>query len=186
MNMLRRLAIPTTLLMFASLVQAEPCQSGLTPGQRPGPYAFLVATGPNRGKSHCFVCETADRPAVIVFARNQSDSLAKLLLRVDQALQDHQKAELRAWATFLSDNQPAAEPKLTEWARKTGLRSLAVGIFEDQDGPPSYRLNREADVTVLLSVKQKVVANFAFRQGELNDDKIKDIVATLPKMVEGK
>jgi hypothetical protein len=178
--------LPILLLVLGSANSADPCQSGLNLGQRPGPYAFLVATGPNRGKSHCFVCEAENRPVVIVFARSMTDPLGKLLGRLDQALLDSQKAELRAWATFLSDDQPATGPKLTAWARDQRLRNLAVGVFEDQTGPPGYRLNRDADVTVLLSVKQKVVANFAFRAGELNDEKVKEIVEALPKIVEGK
>lgn len=162
----------------------EPCQSGLQPGQRPGPYAFLVATGPNRGQSRCFICETGDRPAVIVFARTLNEPLARLLTQIDQALVKEQKAELRAWATFLSDDQPALEPKLVAWARQHGLANLDTGVFEDVDGPPSYRLNREADVTVLLSVKQKVVANFAFREGELTEAKVKEIFDTLPRILK--
>jgi hypothetical protein len=39
---------------------------------------------------------------------------------------------------------------------------------------------------VLLSVKQKVVANFAFRAGELNDAAIADIVKSVPKIVVAK
>jgi hypothetical protein len=44
-------------------------------------------------------------------------------------------------------------------------------------------LHKEADVTVLLAVKQKVVANFAFRVGELDEPAIAEIVKTLPKIV---
>jgi hypothetical protein len=172
------------LVLATCLPPADgPCQSGLTPGQRPGPYAFLVAWGEQRGKSHCFVCETGDKPAVIMFARTPSEPLAKLHARINQAVIDHKKSDLRAWTTFLSDNQPVLEPKLVEWARQHGFSSISLGVFEDVDGPPSYRLSREADLTVLLSVNQKVVANFAFRQGELTDERIKAIVESLPKIV---
>jgi hypothetical protein len=47
-------------------------------------------------------------------------------------------------------------------------------------------LARDADVTVLLSVQQKVVANFAFRAGELNDDAIGEIVKAISKIVNAK
>jgi hypothetical protein len=172
------------LLVIASFASAiDPCQSGPPAGQRPGPYAFLVATGANRGKSHCFICETADRPMVVVFARTPSDGLGKLLAKVDQAVIANKKAELRSWATFLSDDQPALEPKLVEWTRKHSLSNVPVGVFEDLDGPPSYRLNRDADVTVLLAVNKKVVANFALRSGELTDEKTKEIVDTLPRIL---
>jgi len=39
---------------------------------------------------------------------------------------------------------------------------------------------------VLLFVKQKVVANFAFRAGELNEDKIKEVMNALPRIVPDK
>ena len=39
------------------------------------------------------------------------------------------------------------------------------------------------EVTVLLAVRQKVVANFAYRPGELKDDAIDGIIAALPKIV---
>ena len=47
----------------------------------------------------------------------------------------------------------------------------------------SLRGARDADVTVLLFVKQKVVANFAFRSGELSDDKIGDVMKALPRIL---
>ncbi len=174
------------LLLFPLSIawSADPCRSGLNPGQRPGPYAFVVSTGPNRGKAHCFICEAENRPLVIVFARSLDDTTGKLLRQLDQALVEHRQAELRAWATFLSDDEPKLHPKLTDWARKHGLTNLSVGIFEDADGPPTYRLSREADVTVLLAVRQKVVANFAFRAGELTEDHIREILAAVPRLLD--
>ncbi len=165
---------------------ADPCRSGLEPGQRPGPYAAVISTGPERGKSHCYICETGDRPAVVVFARSLSDSLAKLCQQLDQAISRHQKAELRAWVTLLSDDQLSLDPRVVQWANKHALRNVPMGVFEDLGGPPSYHLARDADVTVLLFVKQKVVANFAFRESELTAAKIAEIVNALPRIVEAK
>jgi hypothetical protein len=162
---------------------ADPCQSGLQPGQRPGPYSAVMSTGTQRGQSYCYICETGDRPAVVVFARTLSDSLAKLAQQLDKAMTEHQKAELRSWITFLSDDQLSLDPKLVQWSQKHALRNVPLGVFEDVGGPPSYRLARDADLTVLLFVKQKVVANFAFRAGELNDAKTTEILKTVPRLV---
>jgi hypothetical protein len=159
------------LVAFASLA-ADPVVSGLAPGQRPGPYSSVVAVGTQRGTSHCFICETADRPAVIVFARRPGDALGKLVRGLDKALVTHKAAELRAWVTFLSDDQPALDPKVVQWAREQAVTGVPLSVFEDLGGPPSYRLHRDADVTVLLAVKQKVVQNFAFRPGELTDERV--------------
>jgi hypothetical protein len=75
---------------------------------------------------------------------------------------------------------------LAKWAQKQGLKSVPVGAFEDADGPPSYKLHKDADVTVLLFTKQKVVANFAFRAGELTDKQIDESVKAVPQLFEKK
>lgn len=165
---------------------ADPCKSGVQAGLRPGPYSFVIATGTQRGQSCCFICETADKPAVVVFARNPSDALGKLVSQVDKAVADHKVANLRAWVTFLSDDQPALDPKVVKWGLQHAIRNVPLGVFEDTVGPPSYRLARDADVTVMLFVKQKVVANFAYRAGELSDEQIGEVVKSVPRIVEKK
>jgi hypothetical protein len=160
------------IVVALAIVASDPVNSGLAPGQRPGPYASVVAVGPQRGKSHCFICETADRPAVIVFARKPSAALAALVRGIDRELVAHKTDDLRAWVTFLSDDQPALDPQLVKWAQDEAIRAVSLTVFEDVGGPPSYRLHRDADVTVLLSVKQKVVQRFVFRAGELTGDRI--------------
>ncbi len=174
------------LVLFGAAVCSaeEPCQSGPKPGQRPGPYSSLVSVGPQRGQPHCFICETADRPAVIVFARTLGEPLGKLVRGLDKALVDHKDAELRAWVTFLSRDQTAFDPKVVEWSKKQALRNVPLAVFEDVVGPPSYLLGRDADVTVLLAVKQKVVRNFAFRAGELNDERIAEILKAVPEITK--
>ena len=162
----------------------DPCTSGLAPGQKPGPYSSIVSVGAS-GESHCYICDTAERPAAIVFARTLTDPLGKLTAGLDKAVGDHKAADLRAWVTFLSDDQTALDPKLVEWGRKYALRNVPVGVFENLDGPPSYRLSRDADVTVLLFVNRKVVANFAFRPGELTEERVADVLKALPGILPG-
>jgi hypothetical protein len=169
---------------IATSVRAEgPCVSGLKVGQRPGPYSFVVATGSERGQSTCYICETADRPAVVIFARSLSDPLGKLVARLDTAVGENKKSELRAWVTFLSNDQPALDPQVVEWGKKHAIRQVPLGVFENEVGPPSYRLARDADVTILLFVKQKVVANFAFRSGELNEERTGEVLKALPRIL---
>jgi hypothetical protein len=164
----------------------EPCTSGPQAGQRCGPYASLISTGPQRGQSFCYICETGEKPAVVVFAHNLSDPLGKLVVELDKAVADHKKADLHAWVTFLSDRQLELDPKVLKWSERLAIRAVPLGVFEDPLGPPSYRLSKDADVTVLMFVKQKVVANFAFRSDELNDDKIKQVMNALPRIVSEK
>ncbi len=162
---------------------AAPCVSGTAVGGKPGPYTFHVATGPERGQLTCYICATEERPAVIVFARTMSEPLVKLVKGLDKAKADYKARELRAWVTFLSDDQTSLDPKLVAWSKKNAIRDVPLGVFEDVGGPPAYKLARDADVTVLLYVKQKVVRNFAFRAGELTEARVNDVLKELPKIV---
>ena len=175
-----------SLLCGMMIHAADPCVSGLSPGMRPGPYSFVLATGTSRGQSQCFICETADRPAVVIFARTLNDPLGKLAAHLDKAVAANKAADVRAWITFLHDDQPAFDPPLVRWTQKHGLKVIPAGVFEDLGGPPSYKLTREADVTVLLFVKRKVVANFAFRAGELTDEAAAEILKAFPRIIENK
>jgi hypothetical protein len=172
------------LLLLPALASAadNPCVSGPRVGQRPGPYSFVLCTGEQRGKSHCYICDTADKPAVIVFARTISEPLGKLAAGLDKALVEYRKNDLRVWVTLLHDEQSKLDPDVLKWARKHALKNTPVGVFEDTDGPPSYKLHKDADITVLLCVKQKVVANFAFRSGEMKAEQIKTILDTIPRV----
>src|SRR5262249_23319309 len=158
------------------------CVSGLSPGQRPGPYSFLVATGKERGQLTCYVCETAEKPAIIVFARSTSQDLGQLATELDKAVAEPKNSPLRGWITFLSNDQPKMDPQVVEWGKQHAIKSMPLGVFEDGEGPPAYRLNKDADVTVLLFVKQKVVANFAFRAGELSEKSRVEVLKTIPKI----
>jgi hypothetical protein len=175
-----RSAMLCAALLPVGALAAEPCVSGLAAGQRPGPYAAVVSVGPQRGQSHCFICETADRPAVVVFARSLSDPLGRLAQGLDRAVQDHKALDLRAWVTLLHEDQLTLDPQVVKWAKANALRNVPVGVFEDTVGPPTYKLNREADVTVLVFVNQKVTANFAFRAGELTDARIAEVLRAVP------
>jgi hypothetical protein len=120
----------------------EPCASGLQAGQRCGPYAALISTGPQRGQSFCYICETGDKPAVVVFAHTLTDPLGKLVAELDKAVADNKKADLHAWVTLLSERQLELDPKVVKWSERFAIRTVPLGIFEDPLGPPSYRLSK--------------------------------------------
>ena len=171
----------TTVLLICS---ADPCISGVPVGKRPGPYSFLVATGPERGKQTCFICEQENKPTAVVFARTLSAPLGKLLATLDAEVPKRTEAGFKVWMTHVTAKGDL--DGLAKWSQKQGLKSVPVGAFEDPDGPPSYKLNADADVTVLLFVNEKVVANFAYRVDELNEASIKDVMKRLPELFEKK
>jgi hypothetical protein len=176
----------TILAVLASVTAVDPCKSGLQPNQRPGPYAALVCVGKERGTQHCYICEAENRPLVIVFARTPNEPLGKLVKKLDAAVKEHKAVELRSWVTFLAADQTAMDPQIVKWAKQHAISAVPCAVFEDTVGPPTYLLAKEADVTVLLSVNRKVVANFAYRADELDDAAIAEIVKALPKIVAAK
>ena len=175
-----------TLALALTLPAAEPPTSGTPVGKRPGPYSFLVATGPQRGQQTCYICEQheGNKPAAVVFARSTSDSLGKLMAKLDAAALAEKDIGCKAWMTLLA--QKADLDALAKWAQKQGLKSAPVGAFEDADGPPSYKIHKEADVTIIVFTKQKVIANFAFRAGELDDKAIENVLKSAPPLFEKK
>ena len=176
--MLRTLIPLLFLPAFAGA--AEPCVSGIPVGQRPGPYSFLVATGPQRGQQTCYICEQVDKPTAVIFARTLSPQLAKLAVKLDAEVPMRKDAGFKVWVTQLAAK--ADLDALAKWSKASAIKNAPVGAFEDVDGPPAYKLAVEADVTVLLFVKKKVVANFAFRADELTDEAVASVVEELPKL----
>ncbi|HEV3383876.1 MAG TPA: hypothetical protein VG097_03625 [Gemmata sp.] len=186
MNRILKIAI-TVIICWNSTVSADdPCVSGVPVGRRPGPYSFLVATGAQRGKQTCYICEQheGNKPAAVVFAHTLTDPLAKLLSKLEAAGVDKKDSGYKVWMTQLTAT--ADLDLLAKWAQTKGLKSTPVGAFEDADGPPSYKLNKDAEVTVILFAKQKVVANFAFRVGELNDKSTGEVLKAVPQLFEKK
>ncbi len=159
----------------------DACTSGTPVGKRPGPYSFLIATGPERGKPTCLICEQLDKPAVIIFTRSLSEPVGALLQELDAQTAKHSASGFKVWLTQLSET--ADLDSLAKFAQTHGIKSSPVGVFEDLDGPPSYRLNREAEVTVLVFVNQKVVFNAALRADKLTDAQRAKIVAAVPGAV---
>ena len=106
------------------------------------------------------------------------------MARLDATTHARKDRGLKAWMTLLTAN--ADLDALAKWAQKQGIKDSPVGAFEDADGPPAYKLHKDADVTVLLFVNQKVVANFAFRAGELNEKQVGAVLAAVPQLFEKK
>ena len=172
------------LLTLAAFAAGEPCVSGVPVGQRPGPYSFLIATGPDRGKQECYVCAQGDKPTVIVFGRALSPATGKLLAALDAEAIASKDPRLKCWFTQLTD--VADLNALGKWSQSHGLKSLTVGACEDPDGPPGYKLNPEAGVTVLMFVGRKVVVNVALRADELTAEWVAEVRGGVAKVLTPK
>lgn len=120
----------------------------------------------------------------MLFARNINGPLSSLLKQLDSAVAKNKDAELRSVAFFLTDDADATEAKLKELAAKQKLsENIPLTVVEGVAGPPAWQINEGADLTVMLYTEGKVVSNFAFKAGELDEKKVKAIVAEIPKIL---
>ena len=123
----------------------------------------------------------------MVFARDVNGPLSSLLKQFDAAVAKNKDADMRSFAVFLTDDSEATEAKLKRVAEKEKIsENVPLTIVEDVSGPPAFKISQEAEVTVLLYTKGKVVSNFAFKAGELKDKDVKAIVAQIPKILPTK
>ena len=120
----------------------------------------------------------------MLFARDITGPLSSLLKQFDAAVAKNKDADMRSFAVFLTDDADAMEKKLKDLAEKQKIsENVPLAIVEDIAGPPAFKIDKDADVTVLLYTKGKVVSNFAFKAGELKEKDVKAIVAQLPKIL---
>jgi hypothetical protein len=176
-------ALLVALCFVAGLALAgEGLLSGPQVGQTvPGPFHPLNVTGPDAGQKQCLYCKNGDNPVAMIFAREVSDPLAKLIKKVDTATAQHEDAKMGSFVVFLSDSKDL-ENSLKELAEKEGIKNTILAI-DNPAGPEAYKVAKDADVTVVLYNQHKVKANHAFAKGELKDKDIDVILADVPKIL---
>jgi hypothetical protein len=188
--MKKYLAIPAVclvaLFVVASLRAAE-LKSGPQVGQAvPGPFHPLNCTGENAGEKVClfFFCKNGMNPVAMVFARETSPALTKLIKKIDTATGKHEDAKLGSFVVFLSDAEKL-EGELKELAKKEKIERCVLAI-DNPAGPKAYKLAKDADVTVVLYTDHTVKANHAFKKGDLKEKQIDQIVADIKKILPEK
>ena len=156
----------------------------------PGPFHPLNVTGESAGKKACLYCINSGRPTAMIFAREATPAVAKLLKQLDDATVKNAKAEMGSFAVFCS-GADGLDKALTKLAAEEKLKSLILSI-DNPAGPKGYNFAKEADVTVVLykTIDQKdgfsqiVQANHTFRKGELNDAAIAKVLADVAKITK--
>ena len=126
---------------------------------------------------------------VNVQARVITDELTSLVSQIDALVDSAADARkpgcTHAFVTFLTDDPDELEPKLVKLAEEKKLKNTPLTIFDGEAGHPDYKIAKEAEVTVLLWVNQRVSVNFAFGKGQLDEKAVKEVVAAAKKHLEG-
>jgi hypothetical protein len=177
------LMVVGSALLVAGVNAGGSLKSGPQAGQEvPGPFHPLNVTGASAGKKACLYCANGGNPVAVVFAREATPAVAKLLKSLDEATVKNAKAEMGSYAVFCNDKD-GLDKTLEKLASEQKLTKLVLSI-DNPAGPKSYNIAKDADVTVLLYTEFEVKANHSFRKGELNDGAITKIVSDLNKIVK--
>lgn len=200
-NSLMRTTIMTVLALTAVLTvshstrcAAEELKSGPQAGETiPGPFHYLNINGPHAGSPHCLVCEFGLRPVVLVFVHDlpgtDKSPLMDLLQKLDEAVDRYKNAELRAGVVVLNE-EFAKEPARKELVRRLessarDLKHVLIAV-DGAAGPEKYKINKDADVTVLLYTKHKVAANFPYKKDQFGEKDVSTIMAAVKKQIGAK
>jgi hypothetical protein len=121
---------------------------------------------------------------VTVFAREITDELTSLVSKIDEKVAEHKDDQLASFLVVLTDDPDDVETKLTELAEKHEIKDVPLTLFDGEAGPPSYKIAKDADVTVLLWRRTNVKVNHAFAKDELDEKKVDAIIADISKILE--
>ena len=169
-------------LLFGGALAAEKIKSGPQVGEEvPGPFHPLNVTGPNAGEKMCLYCKNGSNPVAMIFAREVSRPLVKLIKKIDRATAKNEEARMGSFVVFLSDSG-SLEKQLKEIADNEKIKHTILSV-DNPAGPQAYKVSKDADVTVVLYTDHKVKANYAFAKGQLKDPDIDRIIAGLPKIL---
>jgi hypothetical protein len=115
----------------------------------------------------------------MIFAREINDSLTGLVKKIDEATA---RNPMGSFVVFLTDDQEKLQTDLKALAKKEGIKKTVLAT-DNNAGPGDYKIAREAAVTVILYVEQKVVVNKAFKKGELKASDVQQIVKDLGQIL---
>jgi hypothetical protein len=184
--MIRRTVLSASVLSLAlvlGVAAQDAVKSGPQVGQKvPGPFHPLNINGESAGKKNCLYCANGANPVAVVFARELTPSVAKLITKLDASTAKNTGCSMGSYAVFMSDNEKL-QGQLEQLAKKSDLKKLILSI-DNPAGPEKYNISKNAAVTVLLYNDHTVAANYAFSKADLSESDISRIVSDISKITK--
>jgi len=143
------------------------------------------ADGIANGTELCYRCKTGKKPVVLLFARTADDRLARLLKKLDEEIEEHEKDQLTSYVGLIGADEATLAKRATDFVAKHGIERIAFVVpKEAEQGPAAYALAPEADLTVVYYKGGTVTSTRGFAAGELADDSIDAVVHAACELVE--
>ncbi|HEY7309483.1 MAG TPA: hypothetical protein VH643_09010, partial [Gemmataceae bacterium] len=93
-------------LLTGALFAADAVKSGPQVNEQvPGPFHPLNVTGEAAGKKNCLYCQNGPNPVAVVFAREATPEVAKLIKKLDACTAKHTDCSMGSYVVFLSDKE---------------------------------------------------------------------------------
>ena len=175
-------AVGVMALVSTSQGQGTQIKSGPQAGEKlAGPFHPLNCNGESSGKKNCLYCENGMNPVAMVFARDNTPEVTKLIKAIDETTVKHKDWSMGSFFVFLSDKETLPK-QLTDLAKNEKLQSTVLSV-DNPAGPEGYNVAKDASVTVVLYVNRTAVVNYSYRNAsDLNEKAIQQIVSDVSKI----
>ncbi|HEX5443381.1 MAG TPA: hypothetical protein VFW87_06120 [Pirellulales bacterium] len=190
MRVLTSCGVALALVAGVSLAVAAELKSGVQKGESINPFDVVKCAGSTEdgvelGDKLCYRCKYGNRPMVMVFSRKADENVASLVKKLDAAVEKNAEEKLAAFVNLLGDNEEALESHAKELGKKASAPNVPIVVpVEYENGPADYGISPDAEVTVILAVKGKVVSNRAFGSGQFGKKSIDTILTDVPKLLQ--
>lgn len=169
---------------FSNVAESADIRSGLGVGTYPKAYNVTDVTGPAAGNGQlCYRCRYGSQPVVNIFARKIDDNVIKLIKEIDTIVGKNRDNKMAAFVVLLTDTPEQQQESLRSVAKSNDLQHTPLTVYTDTQGPSSYRLTKEADVTVMMWVDEEVRVNHALAIADLDADRIRAITGDTAKIL---
>jgi hypothetical protein len=149
---------------------------------RPTPFFPLNLNGPTPDEKQCLVCRNGNNPVAMIFAREPNEQLTAMISKLDAETVKNADKKMGSFAIFCNDSE-GLPAKLKEISKSLKLKAFVLAV-DNPTGPEAYKIARDAEVTVVLYTKSKVIANYTFRKGELKSADVEKIVSDVSQIVK--
>jgi hypothetical protein len=112
-----------------------------------------------------------------------TDDLASLVKQLDKKVADNSDSDMRGFVVLLTDDPDQAEADLKAFAKKHKIKNMPLTYFDGVAGPKSYKIAKDAEITVNLWVGLSSKANFVFEKDQLKKANIDEIVKDTSKIL---
>ena len=150
------------------LAQAAQNRTSLRRGDSVGVFYVTKVAGADNdgvrpGEQLCYRCRYGSSPMIMVFVRRTGVRVTELVKRIDSAVFSNQKRRLKGLVTMMGDSSSQVRAAAGEVAAAAKVEHVPVVVAKElQTGPLNYKLQADAEVTVVVAKDSQVVKTHTF------------------------